>query len=134
MTADQQKIILVTEDEPSMLEIVIDVLKENGFGTIQTRNGEEGLQAALNQHPDLIIVDMLMPKMGGMEMLRKVREDDWGKKVPVIILSNLSPDSNGALKDIVHYQPAYYFIKSDIKLENLIEKIKEMLSPHQKEN
>lgn len=127
--ADQKKLVLITEDEPPMLRILADKLTESGFETIQAKNGEEGLNLALSRHPHLILLDVLMPKMDGMTMLQKLRQDDWGKTVPIIILTNVSPDTNEMLQAIVDTQPAYYFVKSNTKLEDIAEKAKEILSP-----
>ena len=123
----QKKIILITEDEPSMLRILTDKLSENGFETIQAKNGQDGLALALQKRPDLIVLDILMPKMDGMMMLNKLREDSWGKTVPVIMLTNVNPDTDTDLQAIINNQPAYYFIKSDIRLDNLVEKIKDII-------
>ncbi len=130
----KKKTILITEDEPPMLKILSDALTENAFDTMQAANGEQGLALALQRHPDLIIVDLLMPEMDGMTMMKKLREDAWGKTVPIIVLTNVNPDSNATLQAIVANQPAYYFVKSDMKLETIVEKIKEVLSAPVKTN
>ena len=123
----QKKKILIIEDELAMLSILNDKLIDSGYETIQAKNGEEGLHAALNHHPDLILLDILMPKMNGTVTMNKLREDSWGKTVPVIMLTNVSPDTDSALKEIFKTQPAYYFVKSDIPLDTLVEKIEEVL-------
>ena len=131
MADDRKKVILITEDEASMLHVLTDKLIEKGFQTIQAKNGQEGLSLAFQNNPDLILLDILMPKMDGMAMLTSLRNDSWGKKVPVIILTNVNPDADETIQSIVKNQPAYYFVKSDIKLDDLIEKIKEILYPPQ---
>jgi two-component system, OmpR family, alkaline phosphatase synthesis response regulator PhoP len=125
---DQKKVILIIEDEPPMLNILADKLDEDGFATLQARNGEEGLRLALQHHPDLILLDILMPKMNGITTIHKLREDTWGKTVPVVMLTNVSPDSNETLQEIIKSQPAYYFVKSDIQLTEIVEKVKEVLA------
>lgn len=127
--ADQKKIVLITEDEPPMLRVLTDTLVESGFDTLQAKNGEEGLALALQHHPDLILLDVLMPKMDGMNMMNSLRQDEWGKTVPIIVLTNVSADTDETLQAIVKNQPAYYFVKSNIKLEEIVEKIKEILTP-----
>lgn len=126
----QKKTILIAEDEPSMQRIVSDRLIESGFEVIATNDGYEGLRLALTKHPDLILLDILMPKMTGMEMLKRLRDDAWGKTAPVILLTNVSPDTDKALQEVIAYQPAYYFIKSDVQLTDIVEKIKEIVSPN----
>lgn len=127
------KKILIIEDELPMLTILHDTLTENGFETLQARDGEEGLHLALQYHPDLILLDILMPKMDGTATINRLRQDPWGKIVPVIMLTNVSPDTDSALKDIIKNQPAYYFVKSDIELSTLVEKIHEVLDSTQQE-
>ena len=125
---NQKKVVLITEDEPSMLRILSDKLTESGFYVIQATNGQEGLQQALTHRPDMVILDVLMPKMSGMEMLNKLREDKWGHDVPVIMLTNVSADTNETLESIIKTQPAYYFVKSNTKLEDIVEKINDIFS------
>ena len=121
------KKVLIIEDEPAMLKILSDTLTENHLEVLEAKNGETGLSLAFEKHPDLILLDVLMPKMDGLTLMKTLRDDSWGKNVPVIILSNVSPDSNSAIDAIVKYQPAYYLMKADIKLEVLLEKVKEVL-------
>ncbi len=122
-----KKIILITEDEPSMLHVLLEALTQNGFDTLQANNGGDGLKLALQKHPDLILLDILMPKTDGLTMMTNLRKDNWGKTVPVIILTNVNPDTNAILQSIVENQPAYYIIKSNTKLEHIVEKIQELL-------
>ncbi|MBI2613997.1 MAG: response regulator [Candidatus Levybacteria bacterium] len=122
-----KKKILVVEDEESMLHAVSDYLINQEFATLLARDGEEGLATALKEHPDLILLDILMPKMDGMIMLQKLREDEWGKKAPVIILTNVTPNANSVINSVLQNEPAYYLVKSDVKLEGILDKIKEVL-------
>lgn len=125
---DGKNIVLIVEDELPMLQVLRDKLQETGYATFQAGNGGEGLELALAHHPDVILLDLLMPKMDGMAMLTKLREDAWGKSVPVIILTNVSPDTDTTIKAIIENQPAYYLVKSDVKLDTVTEKIKDILS------
>jgi two-component system response regulator (stage 0 sporulation protein A) len=90
-------------------------------------NGEEALQLAFKEHPDLILLDILMPRMDGLVTMDKLREDVWGKTVPIIVLTNLGPDDKITEK-ILQHKPAYYLIKSDTKLEELVEKINTVIN------
>ncbi len=126
---NQNKKMLIVEDEASMLGVLSDAFSQRGYLTIKAKDGEEGLNLALKEHPDIILLDVLMPKMDGLEMMKKLREDEWGKKVKIIILTNVNPDADATIKAIVDNQPSYYLIKSDIKLEDIINKVEEVLSP-----
>jgi len=121
-----KKTILVVEDELPMLKALSDKFSLEGFGILEAKDGAEGLKAALEQKPDLIILDIFMPIMDGKEMLSKLRADEWGKTVPVIILTNLNPDDK-TLDELMKSGPSYYFIKSKWKLEELVGKVKKEL-------
>ena len=90
------------------------------------KNGEVGLERALKERPDLILLDIIMPVMDGMTMLAKLRTDKWGKDVPVIMLTNLnnSEDVEEASKHGVYD----YLVKSNWRLEDVIGKVREALS------
>ena len=121
------KKILVVEDEPDMRQALVESLRYEGFDVLQAANGVEGLEEALARRPDLIILDILMPKMDGMEMMKKLRQSDsWGRKVPIILLTNLSADDK-IMQGIVEDEPSYYLIKSDWKIPEVIEKVREIL-------
>lgn len=121
------KKILIIEDEEAMLDAISEILSNQEFAALTARNGEEGLDTALKQHPDLILLDIFMPRMDGLVMLQKLRLDEWGKKVPVIILTNLNPNTNSVINSVLQNEPAYYLVKSDVKLEGIVDKVKEVL-------
>ncbi|MBZ9572118.1 response regulator [Patescibacteria group bacterium] len=121
----KNKTILVVEDERAMLQILADRFTDEGFSVLEAKNGEEGLERAIKEHPDLILLDIILPKMNGITMLKKLRVDNWGKDVPVIILTNLSDMGTiaKALKDGVYD----FLVKTDWKLEDIVKKVKEKL-------
>lgn len=120
------KKILIIEDELPMLKALSDKFGLEGFSVLEARNGEEGLNMALKTKPDLILLDLLMPVMDGKIMMEKLRRDEWGKKVPIIILTNLNPDDK-TLNEILESGPAYYFVKSKWRLEDLVARTKKEL-------
>jgi len=122
-------IVEVIDDERSLCDVLHDKLTREGFSVLEAKNGEEGLKIALSMRPDLILLDILMPKMDGVTMMRKLRqENEWGKKVPVIILTNLNPSDEKINKAIEECEPAFYIIKSNQTINELIDKIRERLS------
>lgn len=130
--SEQNKKILVVEDEPDMRQALAESLKHEGFEVLEAVNGGEGFEEAVSRRPDLIILDILMPKVGGMEMLKKVRGyNEWGRKVPIIMLTNLSADER-IMKGIVEDQPSYYFVKSDWRIPDVIEKVRELIQERSK--
>jgi len=119
------KKVLVVEDDKSLRKAIIEKLTHNGFKTTGAEDGEKGMQSALDWKPDLVVLDLLMPKMDGITVLKGLRAN-FGKELPVIILTNVEPDDK-MINNVVEYQPSYYFVKSDIGLDNLVNKIKDSL-------
>lgn len=122
---EQKKIILVVEDEEPMQLVLRDVLKVEGYDVLEAKNGIEGLELALKEHPDLILLDILMPKMDGLEMLKNLRADEWGRKVPVIVLTNLS--DNEDIAKAVEDDVFEYFVKTDIRIDEVIQRIRDKI-------
>lgn len=122
------KKILVIEDEPPMREAIVDTLTQHRFSLVTSDNGKDGLDIAMREHPDLILLDIFMPKMDGLSMLEALRSDAWGHDVPVIILTNLNPEADKTIRSILDQKPAYYLIKSNVTLEAIVAKVKEVLN------
>lgn len=119
------KKILIVEDELALLYALASQFDKKQFKVLQAVDGEEGLKSALEHHPDLILLDLLMPKMDGMSMLKELRKDMWGKDVKVIILTNLSDAEkiDEALKNGTYD----YLVKKDWNITQVIEKVKHSL-------
>jgi DNA-binding response OmpR family regulator len=119
------KKVLIAEDEPAMLNALTDKFSQEGCTVLRAENGKVALDIATKEKPDILLLDILMPKMSGMEVLDQVRSgSDWGKKVPIIMLTNLSPNEE-IMGGVVKNEPSFYLIKSDWKLYDVVEKVKE---------
>ena len=86
------KKVLVIEDDSMYRRILVDTLKKEDCIVIEADNGRKGLETALKEHPDLIVVDIMMPVMSGMEMAKELKKDSWGKDANIIILTNLTSE------------------------------------------
>jgi DNA-binding response OmpR family regulator len=117
--------ILIVEDDASLREALYDKLKHEGFTVLTAKNGQEGLQIALDEHPDLMLLDIVMPIMDGLVTLKKIREDNWGKNAKIIMLTNLS--DNDKISAAVAEGSFEYIVKSDWKMEDVVKKIKAQL-------
>lgn len=122
---DNKKTILVVEDTAEYQRILSVKLGQLGYEIISARDGEEGLAVALDKHPDLILLDIVMPKMDGISMLEKLRQDEWGKDVRVIMLTNLSATEK--IADAMMHNSFEYIVKTDTTIEDLVKKIQESL-------
>lgn len=124
-----KKKVLVVEDDDATLKALRLALEKAGLAVLEAKNGVSGVVVALEKHPDLILLDILMPMMDGWEMLQQVREkDDWGKCVPVIILTNLSADEDAQIRHIAELGPSFFMVKADWKVEGVVEKVLETLN------
>lgn len=121
----QNKKILVIEDEPAVLEILTERLCGEGMIVIPAKDGEQGFLFALRERPDLILLDIILPKLDGISFLKKLRKDPWGKTVEVIILTNLN--DNNKVSDAITNGVHTFLIKSDWRLEDLMTVIKNKL-------
>ncbi|OHA17303.1 MAG: hypothetical protein A3C79_03225 [Candidatus Taylorbacteria bacterium RIFCSPHIGHO2_02_FULL_45_28] len=121
-----QKTVLIVEDEKSLREAIVDILHLHNYRTLEAKNGKEGVEIALREHPDMILLDLIMPEMDGMAVLKKIREDTWGAHVFVIILTNVSATNEQLVNDMVTHKPLNYLIKSDWKLHDVVEKMEQI--------
>ena len=122
--------ILLVDDDKFFQKFYSLKLKEQGIEMDIASDGEEGFAKAGQFMPDLILLDLIMPKMGGLEMAKKLRENEWGKDVKIIVLTNVSGDM-GKVSESMDDEIFDYFVKSDIKIEDIVAKVKERLeTPH----
>ena len=121
-----QKKILIIEDEPNIIEILREMGTSLEYEIIEARNGEDGLISIQDNHPDLIILDIMLPKKDGIAILKEFRSQERGKDIPVIVFTNLEP-TDEIMADVMKYQPIDYFVKSNITLKDLRKKVSEML-------
>lgn len=126
MTQLEPKSILIVEDEEILLQALHEKLSHKGYTILTASNGKEGLEVATTKHPDLILLDIVMPVMDGISMLKMLRSDTWGKTVPVLMLTNLV-ESHKRDESNAH-DVSDYLIKSDWSLEDLVKKIQETLT------
>ena len=123
---ETKKTILVVEDEAPAVLALGDVLKGEGFEVLTAGNGKEGLASAIAKRPDMILADLKMPEMGGLDMVRQLRADEWGKNVPVMILTNAADgETVQAAQDLGALE---YFIKGDMHMAEIIDRIRARLA------
>ena len=89
-----QPVILAADDDPDILELVTFRLERSGYTVLQARDGEEALSLARQARPDLAVLDVMMPKMDGFEVTRKMREDESTRHIPIILLTARAQDAD----------------------------------------
>ena len=120
------KKILVIDDEPMVIRMATDALVGRGFTVVSAPNGFEGLIAARGEHPDLILLDVVMPDLDGHEVLARLQKDDRTKDIPVIHLSAVG-DFDQQLDAMKHGSAAY--ITKPIKPAELADRVEAFLDP-----
>jgi CheY-like chemotaxis protein len=120
------KLILIVEDDPLMSRMYQKIFTFEGYKVELAADGEEGVEKIKKLKPTLILLDIMMPKMNGLEVLKKIKEDPDTKPIPVIMLTNLAGEadaenalSKGAIK---------YIIKSEFEPKQVANMVKEILA------
>jgi two-component system, NtrC family, response regulator AtoC len=121
------KTILIADDEEAILKALTAELQIDKYNVLSAKDGQEALFLAFSKHPDLILLDYVMPKANGIEVLSKLRDDEWGKNVPVIFFTNVDTDDK-ALGQIIALNPSYYLVKNKVDISDLSNKIEDCLS------
>ncbi|OHB10016.1 MAG: hypothetical protein A3G05_01855 [Candidatus Zambryskibacteria bacterium RIFCSPLOWO2_12_FULL_45_14] len=119
-----KKVLLIDDDEV-FLKTVIDALSAENYEVITAKDGEEGLQMAKKKKPDLILLDVLLPQIGGMNFLKIIKEDEELNKIPVLVASNLTSMSH--VEEGVALGARGYIIKSDESLKTIVDTVKSII-------
>ncbi|MBI2109153.1 MAG: response regulator [Parcubacteria group bacterium] len=121
----QSKKILIIEDDKDLAHFLEEVLKKERYSVFVAHDGKEGLAKALAESPDLIFLDVQMPKMNGIAFLRELRKDKKGVAIPVIALSNI--DDATTVSELMVGNVKNFFVKTNLSLPDVIVKVKEIL-------
>jgi DNA-binding response OmpR family regulator len=127
MVSKEKKIkILLVEDDTFLLEMYSTKFNLEGFDVVAAADGEEGLKLAKKEKPDIVLLDVLMPKIDGFTVLKKLKKDSQTKAIPVVLLTNLGQknDIDKGLKDGAEG----YLIKAHFIPSEVVSKIKKILS------
>jgi CheY-like chemotaxis protein len=125
MTATGRRVLLA-EDDRFLRKAAETTLKRSGYAVLATADGEEALRVAKSDPPDLILLDLVMPKMNGFEVLRALKRDAATAGIPVIILSNLGQDRD--VQQAMEAGAAAYFVKADLPLQALVQRVEDALA------
>lgn len=130
MAKKEKLIFLVVEDEEVLLRAIYLSLHGEGYTVATATDGESALNMANRLKPDVILLDLLLPKMDGFEFLKKIKAIPSLKNIPVIVLSNLGDDAD--ISKAKKLGAVDYFVKADTDLAVLSKKIKAILSQNKK--
>ena len=118
--------LLLIEDSKFIRAASARLLTNAGFTVNIAGDGEEALRLVQENPPDLILLDMLLPKMGGAQVLQALKQDAVTAHIPVIILSNLGQDRD--VQQAMDAGATAYFIKTDLSLQALVQRVEETLT------
>jgi DNA-binding response OmpR family regulator len=119
------KKVLFIEDEFTLQKAMAETLTKAGYKMVQALDGEAGLRLAFSEKPDLILLDIILPKMDGFQVLEKLKKEEETKNIPVIVLTNL-----GSAEDIersLSLGATTYLVKSDHAIEDVLTKVKQAI-------
>jgi CheY-like chemotaxis protein len=119
------KRVLLVEDDRFLRRACEASLRQLGLTVTTAADGEEGLRLARSERPDIILLDMLMPKLSGLEVLRALRSDEATRSMPVLILSNSSREQD--IAEVTRLGVSGYFVKSNLSLQELGELVGRVL-------
>lgn len=117
--------VLLIEDEVLILRMYEKIFSFEGFNVITAVDGIEGLEKASDEKPNLILLDIMMPKMDGLRVLEQLKANSTTKGIPVVVLTNLSSDV--VIKDAFAKGAVGYLVKSEVVNEKIVEEIKQYL-------
>ncbi|MBU0613029.1 response regulator [Patescibacteria group bacterium] len=120
----KQKILLI-EDDKMLLEMYTAKFTREGFDIKTAENGSDGLKAAREMKPDMVLLDIIMPKLDGFATLKEIRKDENIKDVPVILLTNLGQDQD--IQKGKDLGADDYFVKANHTPTEIVEKVQELL-------
>lgn len=119
------KTILFIEDEAALQKTLGSFLKKEGFEVLAASNGEDGLRLAKAKAPQLILLDLILPRRDGFEVLKALKEDETTTSIPVIVLTNLEQMAD--VDKALALGATTYLVKASYSLEEVIEKVKEAI-------
>lgn len=122
---NNMKKILFVEDEATLQRTFGDFLRESGYEVISATDGEAGLRLAQTQKPDLVLLDLILPKLNGFEILKRLKDNPKTKKIPVIILTNLEGIND--VDKALELGATTFLVKAHYAPEDVVEKVKKAL-------
>ncbi len=118
---------LIVEDHPDLLEVLTLQLEKMGFAVVSANTGMEGVTKAVEEKPQLILMDIMMPGMDGREATRRIRSNQETKEIPILVITALTKESQ--LRECIKAGCNNYIVKP-FTPEKLLKKIQTVLDPH----
>jgi len=114
--------VLLVEDDPLLVKMYSTKFGAEGFEVFIAQDGLDGLNSAITNHPDFIILDVMMPRLSGIDMLKRLRSDPQGANIPVLVLSNLSQEDEA--KKAIELGAKEYLVKANFTPGEVVSKVR----------
>ena len=124
----EDKVILVVDDDYTLLQMYNERIKQEGAIVVTAQDGAGALQQASESRPHIILLDLMMPGMSGLDVLRQLKADETVKNIPVIVFSALADENNR--KKAMDLGAVEYMVKADVLPIDVVEKIKGVIAGH----
>lgn len=118
-------VVLLIEDEADIREVYAEVLRDDGFTVVEAADGDEALDKALHTKWDLMLLDIMLPKVDGLEILKKVRATAGYEKLPILLLTNLGREA--VIKEAFELGGSGYLIKSEMTPDKVVSEVRSFL-------
>ena len=119
------KKILVAEDEEALRKALSEVLKQNKYEVIGVMNGEAAMDKIKKEKPDLVLLDLILPKKDGFEVLEEMKADEKLNDIPVVVLTNL--ETNRDIQRVLDAGATTYLVKANYEIDDVLDKLKNIL-------
>lgn len=119
------KKILFIEDEQALQKTLGDILRGEGYEVVSALDGETGLAMSKTEKPDLILLDLILPKLHGFNVLKQIKEDPETRDISLIVLTNL--EGLGDVEKALELGATTYLVKANYSLEEVLEKVRKAL-------
>lgn len=125
MSSDAPKKILLIEDDAMLGNIAAEKFRTSGFAVIRAEGGKDGIAMAFREDPDLVLLDVIMPAMSGMEVLKTMKSDERLRHIPVVLFSNVAREKEVA--EAKALGAADYLVKVDYTPPEIVERVRQIL-------
>lgn len=123
----EEKVILIVDDDPSLLEMYVERIRAEGAIVLEATDGEEAVSLAKDNHPAAILLDIMMPKLNGFEVLKDLKTDPETAEIPIIILTALADDQRR--REGLSLGANDFIVKSETLPIDVVEKLRKIISP-----
>lgn len=127
MENSNKKKILIVEDEATLQKALGEIFLHEDYEVFSALDGARGLELAKSKKPDLILLDLILPKLDGFGVLNELKNKEETKNIPVIILTNLGETTD--VQKAIELGATTYLVKSDYQLDEVVKKVEDILQP-----